>query len=188
MATPSRRAAISRPHPAKAAADAAKAAVAEQDASAKAPSTTPPTSAAAQAPAPSLPELAVGQLQATRDHDTAAPASRPTEAGERPSDDPAHTAAGQDTDGPESSSPSSAGTTPRLVSGRVSFAGRATTVYFGSPEERDRVKAAFRARGGADGYGSETDWYRDLILLATETWEREHNNGQPFQLRRRARR
>jgi len=188
MATPSRGPAVSRPHPAQSAGAAAKAAAAEEDATREAASNTILTAATAQAPAPSLPESVPGQLQATGDHDAAAPESRPAEAGEKLHGDSGHTEVSQDTDGPESPSRDAAGTTPRLVSGRVSFAGRATTVYFGSPEERDRVKAAFCARGGADGYDSETDGYRDLILLATETWEREHNNGQPFQLRRRARR
>ncbi|GMA89430.1 hypothetical protein GCM10025868_46800 [Angustibacter aerolatus] len=76
----------------------------------------------------------------------------------------------------------------RLQSGRVSFAGRAATVYFASTADRDRAKAAFMARGGTEGYTSETDFWADVILARVEQWENEHNGGEPFVVNTRRRR
>lgn len=73
----------------------------------------------------------------------------------------------------------------RLRDGRVSYAGRAGTVYFPDAASRQRVKAAFLARGGAEGYLSETEWWADVILSAAEQWETDHNNGNPYKVAER---
>jgi hypothetical protein len=70
----------------------------------------------------------------------------------------------------------------RLRDGRVSYAGKAGTVYFDDADTRQRVKAAFLARGGIEGYTSETEWWADVILGAAQTWENEHNGGRPFEV------
>jgi len=79
----------------------------------------------------------------------------------------------------------------RLSSGRVSYAGKAMTVYFPTAEDKDRVLAAFAAHGGMEGYTSASEWMADVILDRTEQWERDYNGGQPFTdvlVRRQARR
>ena len=68
----------------------------------------------------------------------------------------------------------------RLSSGRVSYAGRAVTIYFPSGEDKDRVAAAFAALGGREGYTSASEWMADCILGRVDEWEGEHNHGRPF--------
>lgn len=68
----------------------------------------------------------------------------------------------------------------RLSSGRVSYAGRAVTIYFPSAEDKDRAQAAFAARGGMEGYTSASEWMADVILERTEQWEKDYNRGEPF--------
>ena len=77
------------------------------------------------------------------------------------------------------------GDTPRLRDGRVSYAGKAGTVYFPSAEERQRAKTAFLAHGGVEGYTSETEWWADVILNAVEEWEQTYNAGNPFEVQDR---
>jgi hypothetical protein len=77
------------------------------------------------------------------------------------------------------------GSTPRLRDGRVSYAGKAGTVYFPSTQDRQRAKNAFLAHGGIDGYTSETEWWADVILDAVEEWEQTYNGGQPFEVQNR---
>jgi len=76
--------------------------------------------------------------------------------------------------------------TPRLRDGRVSYAGKAGTVYFPSAEDRQRAKNAFLAHGGIEGYTSETEWWADVILNAVEEWEQAYNGGQPFEVQARS--
>ncbi len=78
------------------------------------------------------------------------------------------------------------GDTPRLRGGRVSYAGKAGTVYFPSAAERQRAKNAFLAHGGIEGYTSETEWWADVILNAAEEWEQVYNGGQPFDVQARS--
>lgn len=68
----------------------------------------------------------------------------------------------------------------RLNNGRVSYAGRAVTIYFPSAEDKDRAQAAFAARGGIEGFTSASEWMADAVLERTEAWETEHNDGKPF--------
>ena len=75
---------------------------------------------------------------------------------------------------------------PRLRDGRVSYAGKAGTVYFTSAEDRQRAKNAFLAHGGIEGYTSETEWWADVILNAVEEWEQAYNGGQPFEVQARS--
>jgi len=77
--------------------------------------------------------------------------------------------------------------------GKASYAGKAVTVYFASEEDRDRVQAAFAARGGIEGFTSASAWMSDVILERAEQWENDHNGGRGFteivaQRRRRRRR
>ena len=74
---------------------------------------------------------------------------------------------------------------PRLRDGRVSYAGKAGTVYFPSAEDRQRAKNAFLAHGGIEGYTSETEWWADVILNAVEEWEQTYNAGNPFEVQDR---
>ncbi len=79
----------------------------------------------------------------------------------------------------------------RLSSGRVSYAGKAVTIYFPTAEDKDRAQAAFAARGGMEGYTSASEWMADVILERTEQWENDFNGGRPFTevlARRQARR
>ncbi len=76
----------------------------------------------------------------------------------------------------------------RLSDGRVSYAGKAGTVYFPTEDDRQRVKNAFRARGGIEGYTSESEWWADVILAAAEQWETDYNGGRPFEVPARPRR
>ncbi len=68
----------------------------------------------------------------------------------------------------------------RLSSGRVSYAGKAVTIYFPTAEDKDRAQAAFAARGGMEGYTSASEWMADVILERTEQWEKDYNGGRPF--------
>ncbi len=76
--------------------------------------------------------------------------------------------------------------TQRLRDGRVSYAGKAGTVYFPSAQDRQRAKYAFLAHGGIEGYTSETEWWTDVILNAVEEWEQAYNGGQPFEVQARS--
>jgi hypothetical protein len=78
------------------------------------------------------------------------------------------------------------GSTARLRDGRVSYAGKAGTVYFPSAQDRQRAKNAFLAHGGIEGYTSETEWWADVILNAAEEWEQAYNDGQPFEVQTRS--
>jgi len=78
------------------------------------------------------------------------------------------------------------GSTARLRDGRVSYAGKAGTVYFPSAQDRQRAKNAFLAHGGIEGYTSETEWWADVILNAVEEWEQAYNDGQPFEVQTRS--
>jgi len=64
--------------------------------------------------------------------------------------------------------------------GKASYAGKAVTVYFASEEDRDRVQAAFAARGGIEGFTSASAWMSDVILGRAEQWENDHNGGRGF--------
>jgi len=68
----------------------------------------------------------------------------------------------------------------RLSNGKASYAGKAVTVYFASEEDRDRVQAAFAARGGIEGFTSASAWMSDVILERAQQWENDHNGGRPF--------
>ena len=68
----------------------------------------------------------------------------------------------------------------RLSSGRVSYAGKAVTIYFPTAEDKDRAQAAFAARGGMEGYTSASEWMADVILERTQQWENDYNGGRPF--------
>jgi len=64
--------------------------------------------------------------------------------------------------------------------GKASYAGKAVTVYFANEEDRDRVQAAFAARGGIEGFTSASAWMSDVILGRAEQWENDHNGGRGF--------
>lgn len=68
----------------------------------------------------------------------------------------------------------------RLRNGRVSYAGRAVTIYFPSGHDKDRAAAAFAARGGLEGYTSVSEWMGDCILERVQQWEDEHNDSKPY--------
>jgi len=52
--------------------------------------------------------------------------------------------------------------------GKASYAGKAVTVYFASEEDRDRVQAAFAARGGIEGFTYASAWMSDVFLERAE--------------------
>ncbi len=62
--------------------------------------------------------------------------------------------------------------------GKASYAAKAVTVYFASEEDRDRVQAAFAARGGIEGFTSASAWMSDVILERAQQWENDHNDGR----------
>ncbi|NAE18367.1 hypothetical protein [Enterococcus hirae] len=76
----------------------------------------------------------------------------------------------------------------RYPSGRPRYAGQVSTVYFPTKKDKERALSAFAVCGGAEGYASASEWMVDVIMEATEKWERERNEGEPFTLPRRGER
>lgn len=70
--------------------------------------------------------------------------------------------------------------TKRLAGGRRSYAGRASTFYFASDEEKVRATNAYRARGGPEGYDSMSDLVTDLVMAWVEQQEAAANDGKPL--------
>ena len=77
--------------------------------------------------------------------------------------------------------------TRRQPTGRRSYAGRASTYYFASEQEKQRALNAYRVRGGAAGYESMSDLVADLVMAWVAEQESEANAGQPFVVERRRR-
>ncbi len=77
--------------------------------------------------------------------------------------------------------------TRRQPTGRRSYAGRASTFYFPSEEEKQRAMKAYRVRGGAAGYESMSDLVADLVMAWVTQQESQANAGQPFIIERRRR-
>lgn len=76
--------------------------------------------------------------------------------------------------------PSKNQVTRRQPSGRRSYAGRASTFYFPSEEDKRRAMNAYRVRGGAAGYESMSDLVCDLVMTWVEEQETAANRGKPF--------
>lgn len=70
--------------------------------------------------------------------------------------------------------------TKRLPGGRRSYAGRASTFYYASEEEKARATNTYRARGGSEGYDSMSDLVADLVMAWVEEQETTANDGKPF--------
>lgn len=78
--------------------------------------------------------------------------------------------------------------TRRLPTGRRSYAGRASTFYFHTEEDKQRATNTYRARGGIEGYESMSDLVSDLVMAWVEQQETTANGSKPFNVpRRRAR-
>jgi len=76
---------------------------------------------------------------------------------------------------------------PSQPTGRRSYAGRASTFYFASEEEKQRAVNGCRVRGGAAGYESMSDLVADLVMAWVTQQESQANAGQPFIIERRRR-
>ena len=70
--------------------------------------------------------------------------------------------------------------TRRLPTGRLSYAGRASTFYFATEEDKQRATNTYRARGGLEGYDSMSGLVADLVMAWVEQQETTANDGKPF--------